>query len=79
VAPGEGDVEALEIERDALEDVDEEELESCKFRMTSCILSPWRKAEPDVGMLNCLTPPLLIMPLKLTPDYKLTNFKPMIA
>ena len=28
MAPGEGDVEALEIERDALEDVDEEELES---------------------------------------------------
>lgn len=64
VAPGEGDVDALERDKEFLEEVEEGELESCRFLMTSCILSPCRNPDPVVGLLNCLTPPLLILTVR---------------
>jgi len=64
VTPGEGEVDALDRDKEFLEEVEDGELESCRFLMTSCILSPWRKADPVLARVNCRTPPLLILTVK---------------
>ena len=46
----------------------------CKFLITSCILSPCRNPDPVLGLLNCLTPPLLILTVTIQLSVTITSF-----